>query len=554
MLSILEAPGTYRRLLETSIVECFLPQVDFTTISAELKPQQYQFPSTSPIVDEIVSLEKPGDISITEVESTKPSFDRFIRQVNSWLQWFEHFIDMFSYLVEWLKNSKVNGAEHLLSEINAIRADSSLPVLRVKALIQEIVKILKPFDHLPRLCNLLNCSRCFVNVNPGALGSPEEHKLFIAEARKSQPSTLFTVAKHSQVEKLITINDRRHVRWALACTPHPCHVKVEYRVNGSSSQVCELFSKREVPIDRRILRGEFTAQRNGQLAIVIDNTSLHVERQIWFQTKSTTLSISHLFHGIFTMYYRKYFAQSNQSIKETELSKVLTQAFTFIDRLLDGEITLADIAPLQTVFHDKNMNVREEVQKLFVNRPTVSGPTTSNEQAIGQVCQWLQTYQYYTYLSTIIECVKTFQLISNQVNDQSIDHLQQLTISADCSLKEISETYSDLYQRFHQLSNEHLQLIKMMLGCANVVQLMKESNFYASDGLRRFHELRDNLTTQFQLQERNNLILNSWIITYTLCEPFVRQVDSLKQFVDNLARLSKVDESSFEDIKGMCDE
>jgi hypothetical protein len=45
------------------------------------------------------------------------------------------------------------------------------------------------------------------------------------------------------------------------------------------------------------------------------------------------------------------------------------------------------------------------------------------------------------------------------------------------------------------------------------------------------------------------MVLNSWIVTYTLCEPFIRQVDNLEEFVDNLSRLSNIDESSLEHIK-----
>ena len=84
----------------------------------------------------------------------------------------------------------------------------------------------------------------------------------------------------------------------------------------------------------------------------------------------------------------------------------------------------------------------------------------------------------------------------------------------------------------------------------NVVQMMKKFDLYSTHGLRRFQELRDNLTTQFQLQERNNMILNSWIVTYALCEPFVLQAKNLEEFVANLARLSNIDESSLEHIKG----
>jgi hypothetical protein len=124
-----------------------------------------------------------------------------------------------------------------------------------------------------------------------------------------------------------------------------------------------------------------------------------------------------------------------------------------------------------------------------------------------------------------------------------------MTINEDCSLKEMSKSYKDLYERFRKLSNHHLQLIKLILQCSNVIKMMENFDLYSTHGLRHFQELRDNLTTQFQLQERNNMILNSWIISYALCEPFIRQVENLEEFVDNLSRLSNIDESSLEHIK-----
>ncbi|CAF1555775.1 unnamed protein product, partial [Adineta steineri] len=67
--------------------------------------------------------------------------------------------------------------------------------------------------------------------------------------------------------------------------------------------------------------------------------------------------------------------------------------------------------------------------------------------------------------------------------------------------------------------------------------MMKKAELYTTHGRRRFQELRDNLTTQFQLQERNNMILNSWIIIYGLCEPFTMKAKTLEDFVDSVAKL-----------------
>ncbi|CAF1222260.1 unnamed protein product [Adineta steineri] len=208
------------------------------------------------------------------------------------------------------------------------------------------------------------------------------------------------------------------------------------------------------------------------------------------------------------------------------------------------------------------MNIREEVQKLFANRSTINNKqetvTTvmlniASDQEIEQVCEWLKTYQCCSYVNIIIDCVQKFNVISNDDNDESLDYLQQLALNTNCSLKEISQTNIDLYQRFQKLTSQHLQLIKTFGECSNVVQMMKQSDLYSIHGLRRFQELRDNLTTQFQLQERNSMILNSWIITYALCKPFVFQVNTLEEFVDKLAQLANIDESSLEHIKVVND-
>ncbi|CAF5137247.1 unnamed protein product, partial [Rotaria magnacalcarata] len=79
--------------------------------------------------------------------------------------------------------------------------------------------------------------------------------------------------------------------------------------------------------------------------------------------------------------------------------------------------------------------------------------------------------------------------------------------------------------------------------------MMKKSDLYSPHGRRRFQELRDNLTTQFQFQERNNMILNSWIITYALCEPFVLKANNFDEFLNRIAGLSKFEENSLNHIQ-----
>ncbi|CAF1628440.1 unnamed protein product, partial [Didymodactylos carnosus] len=96
----------------------------------------------------------------------------------------------------------------------------------------------------------------------------------------------------------------------------------------------------------------------------------------------------------------------------------------------------------------------------------------------------------------------------------------------------------------------HLALIKITLDCSLVVNMLKKKDLYSTNGRRRYQELRDNLTTLFQLQERNNMILNSLIVTYVLCEPFILKANNLNEFITRLANLKNVDETSLNHIKG----
>ena len=529
----------YLHLSNDSIAYHFLPDIDLRTIIPVQDPQLYKFLNITPQIDSIVSMKKPDDIDTTEIESKEHYFVRFVKQVNAWLLWFDRFIDIFQYIIECFHTWKMDGAEQLLSDIQAIRNDPTMTVLKIKATIQKIVKVLKLFkEDLERLCDLFNCLQSFAIVKDAALSNRDEYKSYMTNIKTSHSKNTFTVNPKIEERKYLPVKARQHVHWSLACIQHHCNIKIEYRTNEPDNQNYELFCKKDVPLDKQYLEGEFNTQRDGHLIIIIDNSNVHVVRTIWYRLTQTNLSTCHLFHGIFNMYHRKYFSQL---VNENDLALLINRVFLFIDKLLDGDTTLDEMNHLKTVFHDKNINVREEVQKLFSNKK--SEKTTDPEQ----VCEWLRTYQVYSHLSIIIDCVQKFKIISG---GDEIDHLQDMIINEDCSLKDMSKTYKDLYQRFQKLSNNHLQLIKLIVECPNVVKMMEKFDLYSSlHGLRRFQELRDNLTTQFQLQERNNMVLNSWICTYTLCEPFVREVKNLEEFVDNLSQLSNIDESSLEHIK-----
>ncbi|CAF4220855.1 unnamed protein product, partial [Rotaria sp. Silwood2] len=557
ILSLNSTRTTYLGLLRKSNIHYFLPFFDLENILTSSDPQQYKFPVTTINIDSIVSIQKPNDIDISKIDSKEEFLHRFILHINRWLEWYDKFIDIFQYIIERFKTWKLDDAEQLFIDIRTIKYDSLIRVIKIKSIIQQILKILKSFNNLQRLCDLFNCLDSFESIDTGSLTHTDQSQSYIGELKRLHTNTTFTVNANTSQEKHFMIDACRLVHWSFACEKFPCNIKVEYHINTPHSKTYTLFHNQNAPLHKQVLQGEFKTERNGNLIITIDNRNERAPQIIWYQYRTIALSTCHLFDGIFSMYYKKYSKQSIKNIKEDDLSKLIDQTFYFIDKLLNGEITLQEIDYLKTVFYDKNIDVKEEVKKLFANRSIndnkqerMRTTTAIDHQEIEQVCEWLRTYQYYSHLSIIIDCVQKFNIISN---NESFDHLHEMIINENCSLKTFSETYKDLYERFRKLTNHHLQLIKIIIECLNVVEMMKKFDLYSTHGLRRFQELRDNLTTQFQLQERNNMILNSWIISYALCEPFVRQVKSLEEFVDNLAKLSNIDESSLKHIKAVND-
>ena len=545
----------------------FLASIDLQNVLSSQNPQDYKFPVIPQQIDSNISFStpKPSDINITEIESKEDFFLRFIQQVNEWIKWFDNFIEIFQYIIEWFKLYKVESSDLLWNEINTITHDSTITVIKVKTTIQETLKILKSFNNLHRLCDLFNCLNSFYIIDPAEISSLTERKSYITEVKRlpANLNNAFIVKEKTEDTRSFPIDDRQCVQWSLVCENSPCNIKVEYQTTGIVEQVYVLFDQQNAVFDKKVLHGEFKTQRNGNFMITINNCATYTPQKISIQVIPMGFQTCHLFQGIFKMHYQKYFNHLNQTIKETDMNRLIDETFSFIDKLLDGNITLRNMEYLKTVFHDKNINVREEVRDLFENRPIVNktvAPTkpsklvsTANSpsaQEIDQVCEWLQTYQYYSHLHIIIVCVQKFNIVPNSSeSDTSIGHLQQIIVNENCSLKDICGTYKDLYESFRKLTNHHLQLIKTIVECSNIVEMMKKSDLYSTNGLRRFQELRDNLTAQFQLQEKNNLILNSWIMIYTLCEPFARQVKNLQEFVDNLSHLSNIDESSLKHIK-----
>ena len=550
---------TYRDLLNPCIVDSFLPDLRLQPMFELANPQIYQFPITSPNLQALLP-HAPADIDVTINDENVQFFAQFIEQVNRWLHWFDLVIPILLHVFNWLKTYNVEGAAQLYSDLRSARDSSNMTVLQMKTTVEKALLLLRPFTDLRRLCHLLNCLTAFQIIETGSINDKMKSTTFIPELKRSHPENSFIVKQKGMQQHTVPIPHRQNVQWSLACEKLPCHVSVAFNTIESPEDVKQLSGPDGLVIEKHVLQGEFETQRDGQLTITVNNEKGHSPRAIWFRTKQTSLSTCHLFHGIFNMFYQSAHQNSNRASKETEISNLLDKVFKFIDSLLDGTISLAKMSELKGVFCDKNIHVKEEVRKLFNNRPSLAASNTArtttttannvpSEQEIEQVCEWLQIYQYYSYVNIVINCIETFEILPANQYDSAIVNLQQMS-NENCSLRQITETLKFLHQRFQRLTSQHLQLIKIALECSAVVQMMKSADLYSNHGGRRFQELRDNLTTQFQLQERNNMILNSWIIVYSLCEPFVVKAKDLDDFIAHLAGLAHFEESALRHMQG----
>ena len=552
--------STYRDLLNPCIVDSFLPDLKLHSMFEITNPQIYKFPIILSSLKTWLP-HAPDDIDMTITDENVQFFAQFVAQANRWLHWFDQVIPIFLHVFNWLKTYNVEGAAQLYSDLRSARDSSDMTVLQKKIIVEKALLLLRPFTDLRRLCHLLNCLTVFQIVDVGSINDRVKSITFIQELKRPHPENSFTV-KQKEIQKYTApILHRQNVQWSLACEKLPCQVSVSFNTIESPEDIKQLSGANDIVIEKHVLQGEFETQRDGQLTITVNNDKGHSPRTIWFRTKQTSLSTCHLFHGIFNMFYQSVHQNSNRASKETDISNLLDKVFKFIDSLLDGTISLAKMSELKGVFCDKNIHVKEEVRKLFNNRPSLAAnnrprattTTTANnaptEHEIEQVCEWLQIYQYYSYVNIIINCIETFEILPANQYDSAIVNLQQMS-NENCSLREITQTLKFLHQRFQRLTSQHLQLIKIALECSAVVQMMKRADLYSNHGGRRFQELRDNLTTQFQLQERNSMILNSWIIVYSLCEPFVVKAKDLDDFIAHLAGLAHFEESALKHMQG----
>ncbi|CAF1106497.1 unnamed protein product, partial [Rotaria magnacalcarata] len=331
-------------------------------------PQRYKFPVTPLQILDIVSVDRPNDIDISVTDQKGTFFCCFIQQVVKWLEWFDKFIDIFQHVIEWLRVRKLQKAEQLLSDIHTIKDDSATAVIKMKTIIQYIVELLNPFKNLHRLCDLLNCMKSFENIDSGSLTGHDQWKSYIEELKRVHTNNTFTVNGHFKHEHRQSISARRVVHWSLACERLECNISIEYRINTPRTKSYNCFSRQNVPLDKKVLQGEFKTQRSGNLIITVDNETGRAPRTIWYRIKVMPFSTCHLFDGFFSMLRQQYFQQSNENIQVADLSDIIDRAFLFIDSLLNGDITLEEMEHLKTVFHDKNIDVKEEVKILFANR------------------------------------------------------------------------------------------------------------------------------------------------------------------------------------------
>ncbi len=542
--SLLEPCSTYVDLSNESIVDCLIPNYDLKRVIEATNPQFFKFPV---VPANLMSLlpKAPSDINININESHIVYYHQFLDQVNNWIEWYDKMTAVLIHVVHWLKSFQLANAITLYDDLYRLRDKSKITIIEMKTLIQKTLTLLQPFKNLRRLCSVLNCLIPFQVLKSASLNREHPSSKFIELVKRSHPDNFFKILDQQNSVREIIIQERQHVQWFIASERLEINVQIAFIPDDNSGKREVLFEDKNVAVQRDTMEGEFETLNSGSLVIEVNNERGRADRTVWFRIRQAPLSKSHLFEGIFNMIYLSSCGPNGHIGTERDLSRVLERVFDFIGSLLDGRMKLRDMVDLKAIFCNKNINIHDEVKKLFSHRSianannqqeqaTTAEPT---EQDIEQICEWLQIYQYYSYINIIITCVKQFNIISNENPDQTINSIMHLS-DENCTLREITGTYRSLKERFKNLTSQHLQLIKTASECSNVIQMMTRADLYTTHGRRRFQELRDYLTTQFQLQERNNMILNSWIIIYELCEPFTVKVRTLEDFVDNVAKSS----------------
>ncbi|CAF1507160.1 unnamed protein product, partial [Didymodactylos carnosus] len=145
-----------------------------------------------------------------------------------------------------------------------------------------------------------------------------------------------------------------------------------------------------------------------------------------------------------------------RQITTKDVASLLSKGvFKFIDKLLIGDVSLTEMLNSKTTFSNDSIDIKDEVTKLYLSQ----GSDSKNlKRQIEKICEWLQIYQYFSFISTIIDCIKSFEIIDD--NNQSITQLEILSNIEDKHLKHISESNETSKIIFNGLDNRHLQLNK----------------------------------------------------------------------------------------------
>ncbi|CAF1064818.1 unnamed protein product [Adineta steineri] len=553
ILLLRASPLTYQNLSKTLIAPRLFSLIDFNEILSQGDHFEQRFINIPSEISMIISKQPPHDFINLKMEPNVQSFCDFVKLVNEWIAWFQQFFDIFQYVIEWLRTFHVDGAAELNFAINSSRNKRTAQVSEMKKTANKIMTMLQSIKCLKQLCHILNCSVPLKVIERSTKYEAQDAKKFIQDLKRLNASNSFLVDSGEIIFKRCEISNRQHVYWSLASENWSCDASIWFQRGDSLDDANLLFCEENIPTDKFVYHGEFETLYSGQLIIQITNKK-HNPRSVWYQVKQNDLPACHLFDGITQLCYNDDRAQKERIAIRDFADKLDNSVFPYVEQLLDGKIKLSDMAELEKIFCGENIHISHEVTTLLTNRLINDGqhPVTTmanNKLPNEQICKRLQIFQYYSHIKVILDCIKKFDIISNTDGNNELDELKQLSSKQDCSLENICQDHGVLTQEFQNISSKHLDLIKIANECPNIIELMKEFDLYSDKGRQKFQELRDNLTIQFQLQERNNIMLNSFIITYTLCEPFVLKAKTLKEFVSHIVNLVNFDTHSLRHMK-----
>ena len=156
----------------------------------------------------------------------------------------------------------------------------------MKTTVQDTIKLLKPVKYLQRLCDLFHCRDTFGEIRSASLSSLDQRKSFIEDLKRSHPNNTIMVRWNIEEKQWYKIGARRIVTWSLASEKLECNIKVEYIAGASHAQRYTLYSDKKIPLDKKVLHGQFKTHKTGSLIITIDNREGRAPRTIWYQYKT----------------------------------------------------------------------------------------------------------------------------------------------------------------------------------------------------------------------------------------------------------------------------